>query len=95
MRTNWSIHVFALGVFLICSVQAYAQPLIDATQSIETTVINSDYVFIAKLVDFRPKKEGSDRYAHEGYYPVRYAAYQTLKEWGIDVQKPVYLEVVR
>ena len=41
-RTNRSICVFAFGVFLICSVQAYAQPLIDATQSIETTVINSD-----------------------------------------------------
>ncbi len=75
MRTNRSVYVFALGVFLICSVQAYAQPLIDGTQSIETTVINADYVFIAKLVDFRPKKEGSDRYAYEGNISIE----ETLK----------------
>lgn len=31
----------------------------------------------------------------ERTYLVRYAAYQTLKEWGVDVRKPVYLEAVR
>ena len=75
MPTNWSIYVFALGVFLICSVQAYAQPLVAATQSIETTVINSDHVFIAKLMDFRPKKEGRDRYQYEGTISIE----ETLK----------------
>ena len=27
--------------------------------------------------------------------PHNNAAYQTLKEWGIDVKKPVFLEAVR
>ena len=54
LRTNWLIHVFAFGVFLICSVQAYAQPLIAATQSIETTVINSDSA--VDRIDWEPDR---------------------------------------
>jgi len=75
MRVTASNCLLVFGVLLICSAQAYAQPLFDATQSIETTVINSDYVFIAKLVDFRPKKEGRDRYLHEGNISIE----ETLK----------------
>ena len=75
MCINRSICVFAFSVFLSCSFQAYAQPLIDATPSIETTVINSDHVFIAKLMDFHPKKEGRDRYQYEGTISIE----ETLK----------------
>jgi hypothetical protein len=40
---------------------AVAQPIIAGTNAIETTVINADYVFVAKIIDFRAPQPGDDR----------------------------------
>jgi len=41
------------------------QPLCARTSAIETTVINSEYVFIAKLVDVRPKDADDERNGYQ------------------------------
>ena len=75
MRAAASSCVFTVGVFLICSIHAHAQPLCDLTPAIETTVINSDYVFLAKIVNIPPKKAGDERIGND----VIIAIEETLK----------------
>ena len=58
------ILLLALGVSVI-SVQSHAQPQFPRTHSIESSVINADLVFIAKLVDFREAEEGNGDKPHE------------------------------
>lgn len=42
----------AVGVSLVAAVPAYAQPLFGRAESIESTVVNADRVFIGRLVEF-------------------------------------------
>ena len=65
MRPASSSRLLTFGVLLFCSVEARAQPLCDRTPAIETTVINSDYVWIAKIVQVLPKKAGDERFGHD------------------------------
>lgn len=60
----------------VVSVQAHAQPQFPQTSSIESTVINADLVFIAKLVDFRDADKGEDGKLHEATIVVE----ETLKK---------------
>lgn len=61
MRTARSKWLVVVGVCLVASVQAHAQPLIPRAQSIESTVANADLVFIAKLVKFGEGKRAEGR----------------------------------
>lgn len=54
--------VLAFGVCVLYSDGLFAQPLFDRTAAIETTVINSDYVFVAKLVKVRPLDADDKRF---------------------------------
>lgn len=65
MRLASSSRLLAIGVLLILSAEARAQPLCDRTPAIETTVINSDYVLIAKIVQILPRKAGDERIGHD------------------------------
>src|SRR5262245_52465712 len=61
MRTARSKSLIVVGVCLVASVPAHAQPLIPRTQSIESTVANADLVFIATLVKFGEGKRAEGR----------------------------------
>jgi hypothetical protein len=65
MRAVGLTWIIVFGVSLIASIQAQAQPLIPVTESIESTVANSDYVFIATVVKFRRMESDKDQEAHE------------------------------
>lgn len=65
MRPASPIHLLAFGVLLIYSVEVSAQPLCDLTPAIETMVINSDNVWIAKIVQVLPRKADDDRKGHD------------------------------
>jgi hypothetical protein len=75
MRVAGLSCVLTLVVFLVGSHRVGAQPLCDRTAAIETTVINSDYVFIAKLVSIQPKKTGDERYGQDAIIAIE----ETLK----------------
>lgn len=49
----------------IASIQAHAQPLVPKTESIESTVVNSDHVYIATVVQFRRAEQDNDRDTHD------------------------------
>ncbi len=68
--------IIGLSVSLIASIQALAQPLVPKTESIESTVANSDLVFIATLVKFHRAEQDNDRDAHE----VTIAIEETVKQ---------------
>lgn len=74
MRIGLKFHM-VLCVSVI-SVQAHAQPQFPHAESIESTVINSDLIFIAKLVDFREADKGEDGKLHEATIVVE----ETLKK---------------
>jgi hypothetical protein len=66
MRNAASRACFALGILLAAAIPALAQPLISHSDSLETTVANSDLLFVAKLVKFdieEPVKDGDARHA--------------------------------
>jgi hypothetical protein len=73
--TRWK-WIIGVGVSLMASVQAHAQPLVARTESIESTVANADLIFIATLVDFRRAEQGHDRDGHE----VTIVIEETLKQ---------------
>ena len=52
MRVVWLNSLLALGVSLVASTPATAQPLFSHAESLESTVANADLVVIAKLVGF-------------------------------------------
>src|SRR5690606_38620482 len=54
--------LFLLGVIAVSPVPALAQPLIDVVPSIDSLVINADYVYVAKIIKVRdePIPGGSD-----------------------------------
>ena len=62
--------------FVGVCVPADAQPQFPQTHSIESTVINADLVFIAKLDDFREAEEGKNDKPHEATILVE----ETLKK---------------
>jgi hypothetical protein len=76
MRTP-GLKVIGFGMCLIVAAEAHAQPLVDKTQSIESTVANADLVFIAKVVDFRAEQD-EDRDGHQTTIAIE----ETLKQPG-------------
>jgi hypothetical protein len=76
MRTARSKSLIVLGVCLVASAQAHAQPLFPRAQSIESTVANADLVFIAKLVKFGDGKQAEGREVHEATIAIE----ETLKK---------------
>lgn len=60
MRDTGLNLVIACGV-CFAATRAEAQPLFARAESVECTVVNSDLVFVARLVDFRPVAPGSGR----------------------------------
>lgn len=52
MQAAWWKTFVAVGVFLITTAPASAQPLISHSDSLETTVLNADLVFVAKIMKF-------------------------------------------
>jgi len=73
-----------IGLCLISSVQALAQPLFARAESIESTVANADLVFLATLVDFRAA--GNDKMHHE--HVVTISIEETLKQAPISRDEP-------
>jgi hypothetical protein len=65
-----------LGVCLVASVPAHAQPLFPRTESIESTVANSDLVVIARLVKYSDSQQVGGREVHEATIKVQ----ETLKQ---------------
>lgn len=47
------VGLLALCVVAVMAVTAYAQPLIDTVKSIDTLVINADYVYLGKIIKVR------------------------------------------
>lgn len=54
--------ILAIGILLLLSAETFAQPLCDRTDAVETTVINSEYVFVAKIVEVHPEEAGDESY---------------------------------
>jgi hypothetical protein len=53
------------GVLLMFPAGAFAQPLSARTDAVETTVINSEYVFVAKIVAVHPEEAGDGSYGRD------------------------------
>src|SRR3954447_5697991 len=66
MRAAWLKSLVAVGVSLVASVQAHAQPLFGHAESIECTVANADLVFVGKLVEFDGRGQADGRGRREG-----------------------------
>lgn len=75
MRGGWLKSFVVVGVSLVASVPAQAQPLFGHAESLECTVTNADLVFVAKIVELGGGQTG----AHEGY-EATIAVERTLKE---------------
>jgi len=75
IRLTW---IIGFSVSLIVSIQAHAQPLVPRTESIETTVANSDHVFIATVVKFRRAEQDNDQDVHEVTIAIEEAVKQEL-----------------
>lgn len=75
IRTAWFKLFIVVGVSLIASIQARAQPLFGHAESIESTVANADLVLVGKLVEFSGAKTDA-RQEHEATIAVE----STLKE---------------
>lgn len=56
----WFVVCFWSGLFAMPNV-ANSQPLFDQTKAIETTVINSEHVFVAKILRVMPDEDPSER----------------------------------
>jgi len=84
MRAVLLQSVLLIGLSLISSVQALAQPLFSRAESIESTVANADLVFIATLVDFRAVGKGNIPHEHM----VTIAIEETLKQAPISRDEP-------
>lgn len=76
MRIDWVNSLVVVGVGLLASAPAYAQPLIAQDQSIECIVANADLVFIAKLTTYGDGKRIDGREVHEATIDVE----ETLKQ---------------
>src|SRR3954453_8974433 len=76
MRAAWFRSLIAVGVSLVASVQAHAQPLFGHAESIESTVANADLVVIGKLVGFGGEEQADEGEKHEATIDVE----ETLKE---------------
>lgn len=76
MRAVWLIPLLVCGLAVLAPSQACAQPLSPQTESIDSLVWNSDYVLIAKLEEFRARKDVGD---HEGH-DVTIAIMESLKQ---------------
>jgi hypothetical protein len=76
MRTAWLNSLLVVGVSLVSSGPAHAQPLFGDAESIESTVANSDLVVIGKLTEFGGGKRADETEGHE----ITIAVEQTLKD---------------
>jgi hypothetical protein len=65
MQAAWLRSLVAVGVSLVASVQAQAQPLFGYAESIETTVANADLVLIGRIAAFDGGKPADERGEHE------------------------------
>jgi hypothetical protein len=78
MRAVGLTWIIGFSLSLIASIQAHAQPLVPRTESIESTVANSDLVFIATVVNFRRAEQDNDRDAHVVTIAIEEAVKQEL-----------------
>jgi hypothetical protein len=76
MRTTSLMALVAVGVSLVASAPAHAQPLFDHADSIESIVANADLVVIGKLVEFGAGGQADERERHEATIAVE----ETLKQ---------------
>ena len=76
MRASRLKPFVAVGVSLVASAQAHAQPLFGHAESIECTVANADLVFVGKLVEFGGRGQADERGGREGTIDVE----EVLKE---------------
>jgi hypothetical protein len=72
--------VLGFGVSLIASVQAHAQPLFAQAESIESTVANSDLVFIATVVEFRRAEQDDEQHDDRDAHEATIAIEETVKQ---------------
>ena len=76
MRSAWLKSLVAVGISLVASVRAHAQPLFGHAESIECTIANADLVVIGKLAEFGGGEPADERAGHEATIAVE----ETLKE---------------
>lgn len=80
MRAAGLKWIIGFSLFLMGTVEGFAQPLSPHTDSIEAMVANADYVVIATLTSFRRSEQGYDRDGHEATIAIEEAVKQYLND---------------